>query len=104
MLLDQPASFCAVVTVPTSNTLNLGHKMTKQAAEDASVRSEHGLEYWNSVDADDNAMLGGVPAVAGFSHLSKVDLQGSRNFLAKLGIGAKTGLRVVDNAMEGGAG
>lgn len=65
---------------------------------------ERGLQYWEGISADDNGMLGGIPAVAGFSQISKVDLQGSRNFLAKLGVGAKPGLRVVDDAVEGGAG
>lgn len=74
------------------------------SGEDAAIRTEDGLKYWDSVEADENGMLGGIPTVAGFSHISKIDLQGSRNFLAKLGIGVKSGLRVVDKAMEGGAG
>jgi protein N-terminal methyltransferase len=49
-------------------------------------------------------MLGGIPSVPGFSHVSKVDLQGSRGFLAKLGIGKKNGRRTVAKALEGGAG
>lgn len=65
---------------------------------------ERGLKYWEGISADENGMLGGIPTVAGFSQISKVDLQGSRNFLAKLGIGTKSGLRVVENAVEGGAG
>ncbi|GKT47905.1 alpha N-terminal protein methyltransferase 1 [Colletotrichum spaethianum] len=42
--------------------------------------------------------------LGGFPYISKVDLQGSRNFLAKLGIGSKSGLRTVSRALEGGAG
>jgi len=61
-------------------------------------------KYWEGVDADINGMLGGVPSVAGFSHIHKVDLQGSRSFLAKLGIGKKNGRRRVATALEGGAG
>lgn len=51
-----------------------------------------------AVDADVNGMLGGFP------YVSKVDLQTSRNFLAKLGIGTKEGQRIVNAALEGGAG
>lgn len=50
------------------------------------------------VDADVNGMLGGFP------YISRIDLQGSRNFLAKLGIGTKQGLQTVGAALEGGAG
>lgn len=51
-----------------------------------------------AVDADVNGMLGGFP------YVSKVDLQSSRNFLAKFGIGTKEGQRIVNAALEGGAG
>ncbi|KAK0648694.1 alpha-N-methyltransferase NTM1 [Cercophora newfieldiana] len=61
-------------------------------------------EYWEGVDADVDGMLGGIPSMVGFSHVSKVDLQGSRSFLAKLGIGKKNGRHVAANALEGGAG
>lgn len=67
-------------------------------APDSFISRENGRKYWEGVNADVDGMLGGIPAV------SKVDLQGSRNFLAKLGIGRKKGLRVVDSALEGGAG
>ncbi|KAK3994872.1 AdoMet dependent proline di-methyltransferase-domain-containing protein [Cladorrhinum sp. PSN332] len=60
--------------------------------------------YWDGADADINGMLGGIPSIAGYSHISKVDLQGSRSFLAKLGIGRKNGRYKVANALEGGAG
>jgi protein N-terminal methyltransferase len=66
---------------------------------DASICKEDGLRYWEGIQPDDNGMLGG------FAYISKVDLQSSRNFLAKLGIGrAGKGLRSVENALEGGAG
>ncbi|KAL8416328.1 hypothetical protein RB596_006766 [Gaeumannomyces avenae] len=61
-------------------------------------------EYWEGVNADIDGMLGGVPSTGGFSYVSKVDLQGSRSFLAKLGIGKQNGRRRVANALEGGAG
>lgn len=71
---------------------------------DSLISAENGRRYWNSVESDENGMLGGIPSVAGFSRISPIDLQGSRNFLAKLGIGNKDGLRTVGNALEGGAG
>ncbi|ORY61623.1 alpha-N-methyltransferase NTM1 [Pseudomassariella vexata] len=74
------------------------------AQPDALIRTEDGRNYWEGVGADVNGMLGGVTSVAGFSNISKVDLQGSRSFLAKLGIGSKNGRRIVANALEGGAG
>lgn len=60
--------------------------------------------YWEGIDADINGMLGGIPSIAGYSQVSKVDIQNSRGFLAKLGIGKKNGRHTVDNALEGGAG
>ncbi|OHE98722.1 hypothetical protein CORC01_05988 [Colletotrichum orchidophilum] len=65
---------------------------------DAKINAADGRSYWQGIDADVNGMLGGFP------YISKVDLQGSRNFLAKLGIGSKSGLRTVSRALEGGAG
>lgn len=47
---------------------------------DASIDVAHSLQYWNSVSADVNGMLG----LAGFPHTSRIDLQGSSNFLTKL--------------------
>ncbi|KAK5660974.1 hypothetical protein OQA88_12350 [Cercophora sp. LCS_1] len=71
---------------------------------DASINTTDGLAYWESVSADENGMLGGIPSIGGFAYISKVDLQGSRNFLAKLGIGLKPPHRGVNSALEGGAG
>lgn len=65
---------------------------------DALISRDDARKYWESVDADVNGMLGGFP------HISRVDLRGSRNFLAKLGIGSKPGQRVATSALEGGAG
>lgn len=45
---------------------------------DASIDVSHSLEYWNSVSADVNGMLGGFPQT------TRIDLQGSSNFLTKL--------------------
>ena len=54
--------------------------------------------------AHDTTTDPGVVVLGGFPYISKIDLQGSRNFLAKLGIGTKEGLRTVTNCLEGGAG
>jgi protein N-terminal methyltransferase len=45
---------------------------------DASINVDQSLEYWNSVSSDVNGMLGGYPQT------SRIDLQGSSVFLAKL--------------------
>jgi protein N-terminal methyltransferase len=71
---------------------------------EASPSNPNGIKYWEGVDADVDGMLGGIPSVGGYSAISKVDLQGSRSFLAKLGIGSKNGRRRVANALEAGAG
>ncbi|KAK3951749.1 alpha-N-methyltransferase NTM1 [Pseudoneurospora amorphoporcata] len=79
---------------------------TPGTGADASISKEHGLAYWESISADENGMLGGIPSVAGFANTSKIDLQGSRNFLAKFGIGSKSkpGLKHCQRILEGGAG
>ncbi|KAE9374535.1 hypothetical protein N431DRAFT_405309 [Stipitochalara longipes BDJ] len=64
---------------------------------DTQINHQDALDYWQSIDADVNGMLGGFP------YISKVDLQGSKNFLAKLGIGGKTG-ETVKRAVDCGAG
>lgn len=71
---------------------------------DSQINKDAGIKYWSNVQADDNAMLGGVPSVGGFNYISKVDLQGSRTFLARLGIGTKHGRHDVGSALEAGAG
>ena len=48
---------------------------------DSFINHKEAKAYWSAVDADVNGMLGGYP------YVSRVDLQGSKNFLAKLGIG-----------------
>ncbi|KAL7914049.1 alpha-N-methyltransferase NTM1 [Trichoderma velutinum] len=71
---------------------------------DSFISKEDGLKYWEGISADVNGMLGGIPAVQGFYSILRTDLQGSRTFLAKLGIGSKNGRHKVINALEGGAG
>ncbi|KAH6850708.1 alpha-N-methyltransferase NTM1 [Chaetomium sp. MPI-CAGE-AT-0009] len=65
---------------------------------DSLINRDDGRKYWESIDATVNGMLGGLP------HVSRVEIRGSRNFLAKLGIGSKPGQRVAASALEGGAG
>ena len=64
---------------------------------DAQINHQDALNYWEGIDADVNGMLGGFP------YISKVDLQGSKNFLAKLGVGGK-GARKLARAVDCGAG
>ncbi|KAJ4364330.1 hypothetical protein N0V95_000739 [Ascochyta clinopodiicola] len=45
---------------------------------DASINVSASLTYWESVTSDNNGMLGGFPQT------SRIDLQGSSNFLTKL--------------------
>jgi protein N-terminal methyltransferase len=71
------------------------------APEDSRINRDDGRNYWQAVDADVNGMLGGFP------YISKVDLRGSRAFLAKLGLitTRKPGSHpVIMRALEGGAG
>ncbi|KAI9904245.1 hypothetical protein N3K66_000774 [Trichothecium roseum] len=74
------------------------------AADPVLANWRAGRRYWEEAGADENGMLGGVPAWEGFGSISRVDLQGSRTFLARLGIGARKGRKAVRNALEGGAG
>ncbi|KAH7026679.1 alpha-N-methyltransferase NTM1 [Microdochium trichocladiopsis] len=64
----------------------------------APVQTSVLLEYWSAAASDVDSMLGG------YAHISTIELQGSRAFLAKLGVGLQAGRRRVTNALEGGAG
>ncbi|KAJ2990387.1 hypothetical protein NUW58_g2978 [Xylaria curta] len=90
----------------TDEQRRIDEEQTKKQIKppDAAINQQHALQYWQSVDATTDSMLGGISSLSGFSHISKVDLQGSRSFLAKLGIGTKNGRRSVANILEGGAG
>ncbi|KAL7626302.1 hypothetical protein AAE478_003073 [Parahypoxylon ruwenzoriense] len=68
------------------------------AGPDSLISPDDGRRYWAGIDADVNGMLGGYPGV------SRIDLRGSRSFLAKLGLGRTKGLKAVGRALEGGAG
>ncbi len=76
----------------------MSEKRADNKTPDALINTQDGLAYWEGIDADVNGMLGGFPQV------SRIDLQASRNFLAKFGIGVKEGLSTVEAALEGGAG
>ncbi|KAI5458983.1 alpha-N-methyltransferase NTM1 [Mariannaea sp. PMI_226] len=69
---------------------------------DSLIVTSEGRQYWENVASDANGMLGGVLDV--MPSASRVDLQGSRTFLARLGIGIKQGRKKVPRALEGGAG
>lgn len=47
---------------------------------DAQIDHSASIEYWSGINADVDGMLGGFP------HVSRVDLQGSRALMAKLGV------------------
>lgn len=64
---------------------------------DANINHQDARDYWQGIDADVNGMLGGFP------YISKVDLQGSKNFLAKLGIGGKGAVKL-ERVVDCGAG
>ncbi|KAM0285186.1 hypothetical protein ACHAQH_001617 [Verticillium albo-atrum] len=74
------------------------------AAQTDRVDAKKALTYWSDIKSDDSGMLGGIPDLDGFAHVSKVDLQGSRSFLAKLGIGQKNSRHTLQNVLESGAG
>ncbi|CCX33158.1 alpha-N-methyltransferase NTM1 [Pyronema domesticum] len=63
---------------------------TDNKPADADIDTKKQLDYWNSVDATPNGMLGG------FESISRVDIQGSKNFFAKLKLDRTEPLRVAD--------
>ncbi|GAP91146.1 putative duf858 domain-containing protein [Rosellinia necatrix] len=67
-------------------------------ASDSRINPDDSRHYWQGIDATDDGMLGG------YGHVSKVDLRGSRSFLAKLGFGRKNGVKTIGRVLEGGAG
>ncbi|KAI1164050.1 alpha-N-methyltransferase NTM1 [Nemania serpens] len=75
-----------------------GNPPSSSLASDARINSDHSRHYWQGVDANDNGMLGG------YGRVSRVDLRGSRSFLAKLGFGRKNGAKAIRRVLEGGAG
>ncbi|PHH80244.1 hypothetical protein CDD83_3777 [Cordyceps sp. RAO-2017] len=82
--------------------------MSTQADEseppDSLIDASAGREYWQHVSVNNDGMLGGIPSEAGFGSISRIDLQGSRTFLARLGVGLKQDRRTLARALDGGAG
>ena len=70
----------------------------------ASEHRDKQLQYWQDASADVAGMLGGVTNIKGFSSVSRIDLQGSRTFLARLGVGLKSDRKTVKVALDAGAG
>ncbi|KAK8144595.1 hypothetical protein G3M48_005598 [Beauveria asiatica] len=71
---------------------------------DELINTQAGRKYWENADASTNGMLGGIPAFQAFSHISRTDIQGSRAFLARLGIGLKGDRAAVKSVVDAGAG
>ncbi|KAI1426064.1 alpha-N-methyltransferase NTM1 [Xylaria sp. FL1777] len=67
-------------------------------ASDSRINPDDSRRYWQGIDANDNGMLGG------YGRVSRIDLRGSRSFLAKLGFGRKNGVKTIGRVLEGGAG
>jgi protein N-terminal methyltransferase len=67
---------------------------------DGAINQKAAIEYWSNISADVNGVLGGYPLV------SRVDLQGSSNFLAKLRRKSKvySERRKLDHVVDCGAG
>ncbi|UNI15676.1 Protein N-terminal methyltransferase [Purpureocillium takamizusanense] len=103
---QQVLSVRLTVCAMDDNRQNEEPRLSGQAPSisDSPNNSNRGRTYWEQANADINGMLGGVPAIGGFSSVSRIDLQGSRTFLARLGIGVKCGRKPVINAVDGGAG
>lgn len=74
------------------------------ANADQHINRQAGLAYWESIDPDNNGMLGGIPLSGKFASVPRIDIQGSRTFLARLGVGVKNGRQKVTRAVDGGAG
>jgi protein N-terminal methyltransferase len=67
---------------------------------DGAINQKAAIEYWSNISADVNGVLGGYPQV------SRVDLQGSSNFLGKLRRKSKvySDRRKLDHVVDCGAG
>jgi len=57
---------------------------------DAEIDTQKQLDYWNSVEATPNGMLGG------YERISRIDIQGSKSFFAKLKLDRTPPLRIAD--------
>jgi protein N-terminal methyltransferase len=88
--------------MPSDAPFETAHDSDRSDRPDASINVAHSLDYWNSVSSDNNGMLGGYPQT------SRIDLQGSSNFLTKLRRGktqaSKQPLPPLERAADCGAG
>ncbi|KAI0910417.1 alpha-N-methyltransferase NTM1 [Ustulina deusta] len=73
-------------------------KKIETPTSDSRINPDDSRHYWQGIDANDDGMLGG------YGHVSRIDLRGSRSFLAKLGFGRKNGVKAIGRVLEGGAG
>ncbi|KAI9682106.1 MAG: Alpha N-terminal protein methyltransferase 1 [Caeruleum heppii] len=65
---------------------------------DTHIDHAEALKYWSSISPDVNGMLGGFPQI------SRIDLQGSANFLAKIRRQSSSTTRPIERAVDCGAG
>jgi hypothetical protein len=96
-----PLSNLNLISSPTVNheyvIASRLYPSTTTEMADAQINHQDARAYWQSIDADVNGMLGGFP------YISRVDLQGSKSFLAKLGVGGR-GKKKIGRAVDCGAG
>jgi protein N-terminal methyltransferase len=62
---------------------DIGARIMADGAPDSLINHEKAKDYWSSFEPTVDTM------VMGYAHISKTDLQGSKNFLAKLGIAGR---------------
>ncbi|KAJ3494277.1 hypothetical protein NLG97_g4185 [Lecanicillium saksenae] len=79
-------------------------KPAATAAPDGLIDTQAGLKYWQNAEASNDGMLGGIPGVQAYSHISRTDILGSRSFLARMNIGVKGGRETLKSAVDAGAG
>jgi hypothetical protein len=100
LCLRHPRQPNSITAITNGSNKNSSHhvRLQRWLGANSLISMEDGKKYWEGIEADVNGMLGGIPSV------TRIDLQGSRTFLARLGTGIKTGRKMVSRALEGGAG
>ncbi|KAJ6782411.1 hypothetical protein PWT90_06185 [Aphanocladium album] len=76
----------------------------RSPAPDRLIDTQAGRKYWQNAAASNDGMLGGIPGVQAYSHISRTDILGSRSFLARMNIGIKGGRETLKSAVDAGAG
>lgn len=91
LCLRHPRQPNSITTITNGSNKNSSHhvRLQRWLGANSLISMEDGKKYWEGIEADVNGMLGGIPSV------TRIDLQGSRTFLARLGIGIKTGRKMV---------